>query len=166
MSQTIINLSPKDKMLTGKYSKDHDIIVVVLDTRLNVPFDVYLPDLTYPKNREFIFKNLSYGNTGAIVTVKTINNQYIDGQFYQHEVSQGDTIGLRTNLKDTWVLTGANSNLSLNPIYLGRNGKREWRLMVYDDGTFNIDYDTLAGATANPVWSDGYASYDGRGTFG
>jgi len=166
MSQTIINLSPKDKVLTGKYAKEHDTIVVVLDTRLGVSFDVTLPDLSMPKDKEFIFKNLSYGNQGAVVTVKTTNKQHIDGQFYEQEVNPGDTIGFRTNLIDTWVMMGSNSIVSLNPIYLGRDGKREWRLMVYDDGTFNIDYDTLAGATANPVWSDGYAKYDGRGTFG
>lgn len=164
MSQIIININPKDKGLSGKYSKDHETILIVLDTRLSIPYDVILPDLTMPDNKEFIFKNMSYGETGADVTIKTTNNQHIDGQNYEYDISPGDVASFRTNLIDTWILIGSNDAVQ-NPIYLGRNGKKEWRLWADENGALNLDYDTLGGTGAAPVWSDEYEKWDGRGTF-
>ena len=164
--QTTINLNPKDKVLSGKYSKNHDTILVVLDTRLSVPYSVTLPDLTMPDNKEFVFKNIAYGEIGADVTIQTVNNQFIDGQYYNTTVSPGRTVSFRTNLVDTWVLIGDNDVGQIqNPIYLGKDGLKLWRFMVDDDGALNLDYDTLAGAGSSPVWSDEYEKWDGRGTF-
>lgn len=153
-------------MLTGKYSKDDESILVVLDTSENIAYSVTLPDLNSPAGKEFSFKNIPYGETGADVTIQTANNQVIDGKYYNHTVSPYDLASFMSNKKDTWVFMGAGPIAEIHgEIYLGLNGLKYWKIHVDSMGALNIDYDTLAGAASEPVWSEDYWKLDGKGTF-
>ena len=153
-------------MLTGKYSKDDESILVVLDTSESIAYSVTLPDLRSPMGKEFSFKNIPYGQTGANVTIQTSNNQVIDGRYFTHTIAPYDMKSFMSNKKDTWVIMGAGPIAEINnEIYLGRNGLPYWKIHVDSVGALNIDYDTLAGAAASPAWSEDYWKLDGQGTF-
>jgi hypothetical protein len=106
--QKTINLSIYDKTLLGKYQEDAEHLLVVLDTSALLAYDVYLPDLTLPANKEFMFKNLPFGTVGANVTIHTINGQLIDGRDYSHVITPFDFVAFRTDLKRTWILMDVN----------------------------------------------------------
>lgn len=166
MSQKVINLTLADHVLTGKYSKEDDKVLVVLNSSEGVGYTVTLPDLTATDNIEFSFKNIPFGNTGADITIQTANNQLVDGINYSFTVTPYSIQRVVSNKVNTWVLMNTDNNsIVSNPFYLGKNGLRLWRLFIDSTGKLNIDYDTLAGVAASPVWSSGYVQWDGKGTF-
>jgi len=165
MSQKTVNLSLSDHVLTGKYSLDHEHILVLLDTSSGIPFSVQLPDLMSPVNKEFMFKNLPLNGNGADVTITTSANQRIDGRDFSHTVKPFNFSSFRSNLKNSWILldfaTHSDTGVDVeDPMYIMKNGKRLWRFSIGANDELLIDYDTLRGAASAPVWSIEYQKFD------
>jgi hypothetical protein len=68
----ILNLTPYDNTLIGKYQKA-DTVVVLCDSTAG-PFTVQLPDLTMAIDTRFLFKVVG----SNVVTLKTVTGQYLD----------------------------------------------------------------------------------------
>lgn len=69
----ILNLTPYENTLIGKYIKT-DTVIVLCDTTAGA-FTVQLPDLTMAIDTRFLFKNVGVND----LTLKTVTGQYMDG---------------------------------------------------------------------------------------
>jgi hypothetical protein len=105
MQKTLI-LTLEDHVLIGKYSADHEHILIIIDSSKGIPYTITLPDLMSPIAKEFMFKNIPHGNSGASITIATSNNQLIDYRDRYHIVAPYNFSSFRTDLKGSWILLG------------------------------------------------------------